>query len=201
MLGLPSTTEVSVRLPKEAFYRNLKLDAKLREQFVAGVESITVANTIKPATANVIDGKKVHEILVVAVEPRDGEIPEAVIRVIVGANQNMVIVVDPSSSKVSLEHDGDLCVSQLASLELHGRSLDDMWDSILAQVVFGDSKGSGIEERIIRKRQAEKLSAEIAKIESKARKEKQLRKKNELIAQARKLRDSYMRHYCSGEVR
>ena len=201
MLGLPSATEVSVRLPKEAFYRNLKLDAKLREQFVAGVESITVANTIKPATANVIDGKKVHEILVVAVEPRDGEIPEAVIRVIAGANQNKVIVVDPSSSKVSLEHDGDLYVSQLASLELHGRSLDDMWDSMLAQIIFGDRDGDGVEERISRRKQAQTLALEIAKLEIRARREKQLRKKNELIAQVRKLRDSYMRHYCSGEVR
>ena len=201
MLGLPSTTEVSVRLPKEAFYRNLKLDAKLREQFVAGVESITVANTIKPATANVIDGKKVHEILVVAVEPRDGEIPEAVIRVIAGANQNKVIVVDPSSSKVSLEHDGDLYVSQLASLELHGRSLDDMWDSMLAQIIFGDRDGDGVEERISRRKQAQTLALEIAKLEIRARREKQPRKKNELIAQVRKLRDSYMRHYCSGEVR
>ena len=201
MLGLPSATEVSVRLPKEAFYRNLKLDAKLREQFVAGVESITVANTIKPATANVIDGKKVHEILVVAVEPRDGEIPEAVIRVIAGANQNKVIVVDPSSSKVSLEHDGDLYVSQLASLELHGRSLDDMWDSMLAQIIFGDRDGDGVEERISRRKQAQTLALEIAKLEIRARREKQPRKKNELIAQVRKLRDSYMRHYCSGEVR
>ena len=31
MLGLPSTTEVGRRLPKEAFYRNLKLDAACRK--------------------------------------------------------------------------------------------------------------------------------------------------------------------------
>lgn len=181
MLGLPSTTEVSVRLPKEAFYRNLKLDAKMREQFVSSVESITVVNTIKPATANIADGKKVHEILVVAVEPRDGAVPEAVIREIVGANHNKVLLVDLASSAVSLVHDEDFYQSELAVVELLGRTLDEVWESILAQVIFGDRDGCGVEDRITRKKRAEALEVEIRKLEAKARKEKQLRKKNDLI--------------------
>lgn len=35
MLGLPSTTEIGKRFPKEAFYRHLKLDAKAKEEFVS----------------------------------------------------------------------------------------------------------------------------------------------------------------------
>ena len=190
MLGLPSTTEVSLRLPKEAFYRNLKLDSKTREQFVHGVESITVVNSIKPSTANIVDGKTIREILVVAVEPRSGAVPEAVIRAIIGANHNKVLLVDLASSAVSLVYDEDLYRSELAVVELLGRTLDEVWESILAQVIFGDRNGCGVEDRIARKRRAEVLEAEIEKLEVRARKEKQLRKKNELIERIQLLRQS-----------
>ena len=190
MLGLPSTTEVSVRLPKEAFYRNLKLDAKMREQFVSSVESITVVNTIKPATANIADGKKVHEILVVAVEPRGEAVPEAVIRAIVGANHNKVLLVDLVSSVVSLVYDDDLYRSELAVVELLGRTLDEVWESILAQVIFGDRDGHRVEDRISHKKRAEVLEAEIERLEVRARKERQLRKKNVLILELGAVRDA-----------
>ena len=68
MLGLPSTTEVGRRLPKEAFYRNLKLDARTRGEFVHLIERITIANSVKPTTANTADGDNVHEIMVLNVE-------------------------------------------------------------------------------------------------------------------------------------
>lgn len=64
MLELPSTTEVGRRLPKEAFYRNLKLDARTRGEFVHLIEGITVTNSVKPTTANIADGDNVHEIMV-----------------------------------------------------------------------------------------------------------------------------------------
>ena len=190
MLGLPSTTEVSLRLPKEAFYRNLKLDSKTREQFVHGVESITVVNSIKPSTANIVDGKTIHEILVVAVEPRGGAVPEAVIRAIIGANHNKVLLVDLASSAVSLVYDEELYRSGLAVVELLGRTLDEVWESILAQIIFGDLNGCAVEDRIARKRRAEVLEAEIERLEVRARKEKQLRKKNELIERIQLLKQS-----------
>ena len=38
MLGLPSTTEVGRRIPKEAFYGRLKVSAALRQSFIDDVE-------------------------------------------------------------------------------------------------------------------------------------------------------------------
>lgn len=68
MLGLPSTTEVERRLPKEAFYRHLTLDAKIRRSFVDDIGAITVANSIKTATRGLADGEAVHEIMVVRLD-------------------------------------------------------------------------------------------------------------------------------------
>lgn len=188
MLGLPSTTEVSLRLPKEAFYRNLKLDAKTREQFVHEVESITVVNSIKPSTANVIDGKKIHEILVVAVQPRGKAVPEAIVQTISSANTNGVVVVDLSSGASGIVFGGKVYQVERDELALRGRTLDETWNSILAQIVFGDDDGSNIEERIVRKGKVAALELEIAKLEEKARKEKQFHKKNELIMKINSLK-------------
>lgn len=187
MLGLPSTTEVSLRLPKEAFYRNLKLDSKTREQFVHGVESITVVNSIKPSTANIVDGKTIHEVLVVAVQPRGKAVPEAVIRTISSANTNGVVVVDLSSGAGGVVFGGRVYQAKQAELALRGRTLDDAWNSMLAQIIFGDDDASNIEERIARKEKVAALELEIARLEERARKEKQFHKKNELICQAAQL--------------
>lgn len=200
MLGLPSTTEVSLRLPKEAFYRNLKLDSKTREQFVHGVESITVVNSIKPSTANIVDGKMIHEILVVAVQPRGKAVPEAIIRTISNANANGVVVVDLSSGTSGVVFGGRVYQAKQAELALRGRTLDDAWSSMLAQIIFGDDDSSNIEERIARKEKVAVLELEIARLEEKARKEKQFHKKNELIERARMLRSDYSKRYYDDEV-
>lgn len=67
MLGLPSTTEVGRRIPKEAFYGRLKVSAALRQSFIGDVERFVIANSIKTSTTGIPDGERVHEVLVVEV--------------------------------------------------------------------------------------------------------------------------------------
>lgn len=87
MLGLPSTTEVGRRLPKEAFYRNLKLDARTRDEFVHLIESTTIANSIKPTTTNLGDGGRVHEIMVLDIRLRGDAQPTRAIEAIASAKE------------------------------------------------------------------------------------------------------------------
>lgn len=44
MLGLPSTTEVGRRIPKEVFYRNLKLSPKQKDAACKGIYRVCVAD-------------------------------------------------------------------------------------------------------------------------------------------------------------
>lgn len=60
------------RLPKEAFYRHLTLDAKTRRSFVDDIGAITVANSIKTATLGLADGEAIHEIMVVWLDLKGG---------------------------------------------------------------------------------------------------------------------------------
>lgn len=189
MLGLPSTTETSVRIPKEAFYRNMDLNTKMREQFVSGVESITVVNSIKPSTLTVADGKRVHEILVLDVEPKGrGRVPDDVLIAITKANESRMVFTWPGSTRVSLVYEGTF-ISTLNEEEyefvLHGRDLDEVWDSMVSQVLFDEVDGTDIGERIRRHEEVLTLEHEIDVLDRKVRKEKQPYRKNELYDQLR----------------
>lgn len=183
MLGLPSTTEVGRRLPKEAFYRNLKLDAKTRDEFVRLIESITIANSIKPSTANIDDGATVHEIMVLDVRLKGDAQPTRAIEAIAGANPHKLVFRTEPTGTTYLLRKGLRCNDDLDRLTLSGKTLDAAWDSICAQVIFGDTDGSGIDGRIELAAKKASLEAEIAKLDAACRKAKQINRRNELFAQ------------------
>lgn len=183
MLGLPSTTEVGRRLPKEAFYRNLRLDAKTRDEFVHLIERITIANSIKPMTANLADGERVHEIMLLSLELKGDEQPVRAIEAIARANSHMLVFYTEPGGTVYVLRGGLHASNAVDRLVLAGKTLDAVWDSICAQVIFGDTDGTNIDARIERARQKADLEAEIKKLDSACRAAKQINRKNELFAQ------------------
>lgn len=190
MLGLPSTTEVGRRLPKEAFYRNLRLDAKTRDEFVHLIERITIANSIKPTTANLADGKRVHEIMLLSLELKGDEQPVCAIEAIARANSHMLVFHTDPGGTVYVLRGGLHASNAVDRLVLSGRTLDEAWDSICAQVVFGDTDSVDIDARIERARQKADLEAEIKKLDAACRTAKQINRKNELFYQLKeKLRE------------
>lgn len=195
MLGLPSTTEVGRRLPKEAFYRNLKLSPGVRESFVRDVEAVTVANSVKATTANIADGERVHEILVMRVDLRGTEVPAAVIEAIDGANSAKKLFACVNSGEACLAvRVGKLVVgpwlpADQLRLEVGSGSLDTLWDSLASQVVYDDTgKGDeSVEERFAREEKIRTMREEIEKLDKRCRKEKQVARKNQLFDKMRKL--------------
>jgi len=202
MLGLPSTTEVGRRLPKEAFYRNLKLDARTRDEFVHLIESITVPNSMKPTTANIADGDNVHEIMVLNVELKSEVQPLRAIEAIAGSNPHrLVFRCEPSSMTYVLRR-GLQASDSLDKLVLSGRTLDEAWDSICAQVIFGDVDGKDVDGRIERAKQRANLEAEIKKLDAACRTAKQINRKNELFYQLKeKQRELEALRRAEGEIK
>lgn len=187
MLGLPSTTEVSQRIPKEAFYRNMDLDARTREQFVSGVDRIVVRNAIRPDTANIASGERVREILVVEVTPKAGEVPEAVAQTVLRANPNPMVVTDGSTGRVWARSTGRTVASDgLTTLSLAGPTMDEAWDSILAQVAFREEDGRDVGARLERREAIELLEREVETLDRRCRRERQIARRNELFAQLRR---------------
>ena len=180
MLGLPATTEVGRRLPKEAFYRHMDVDAATRRDLTGGVAAIVVANSIKPATTNIADGKAVHEILVLRIDPKGERVPERAVRLVSNATPNKAVIVDSGSGDIAI------CEEDIERLALNGFDLDMVWDSMLAQVALGEFDGHDVWARIDRREKIDGLRAEVFALDTKVRRERQIARKNELFAQMKR---------------
>lgn len=196
MLGLPSTTEVNVRIPKEAFYRNLKLAPKVKDSFVRDIERVTVRNSIKSSTTNLPTGEKIPEILVVEVELKSREVPMDALKVIAGSNPHKLVFI--------CTHEGEGCLAVMVkrmivgdwgpidsmALNLKSGDMDAVWDSIASQVVYEDDGVSDIciEQRVALDSKIASMKKEISALEARCRKEKQFNKKNEMFAMVKRMK-------------
>lgn len=187
MLGLPSTTEIGKRFPKEAFYRHLKLDAKAKEEFVSGIERITLANSVKPSTANVEDGMRVHEIMVFEVQMKSASIPKRALALIDGANVNAIIFVCEHEDHRSTVLFRCGCHSRDAAMELYldGGNLDSIWDAYVSQMVFGNATEGDLDERIRISQRQDELEHEVERLRKACMKTKQISKRNDLFEQTK----------------
>lgn len=192
MLGLPSTTEVGRRLPKEAFYRNLKLTGKQKDAFVHGVERIELLNTIKEGTIHIPSGDIVEEIMVVGIVFRSEGAIETVIDEIAKSNKHKLVFLceEPSGRcwlavRVQGVRFGDWAQPDEHTLTIQGNTLDNVWDCIVSQVVFGDTgiQTMSVERRIALVDKVASLEKLVQDLDTKCRKSKQIGKKNEYYAQ------------------
>lgn len=71
------------------------------------------------------------------------------------------------------------------ALAITGDTMDEAWDGFCAQVIFGDTDGHAIDARIARAKGREALEAEITALDARVRREHQINRKNELLAQLR----------------
>ena len=195
MLGLPSTTDVGRRIPKEAFYNHLKVNAALRQSFIDDVKRFTVANSIKTATTGIPDGADVHEVLVVEVALKSRKVPEEVLSCVARANPHKLLFACTYEDVVCLAAmPGKLVVGEWRNAEgltlsLNAANMDKAWDSLASQVAFGDTgaEGTTVEERFAKAAKLKALREERDKVEARCRKERQFTRKNELFRQMRAL--------------
>ena len=196
MLGLPSTTEVGRRIPKEAFYGRLKVSATLRQSFIDDIERFTVANSIKTSTTGIPDGKSVHEVLVVEVALKARRVPEGVLALVAQANPHKLLFACIFDDEVRLAvmlkgiAVGEWQSVEDVSLTLKATSMDGVWDSIASQVAYGDtgSETATVDERFAADAKLRVLREELAKTEARGRKEKQSARKNALFDQVQELK-------------
>lgn len=202
MLGLPSTVAVGRVIPKNAFYRNLKMTSALRDAFTHDVEKIEMAASIKEATCGIPAGEHVAEVVVLALDVRERTVPRDVVAAIIRGIPNKVLVACRHEGEVALalvrqqlqvgtwQPEGDV------RLALRGATLDDVWDALSEQVIFADGAAAvepassseaapslTIDERIERERRIEALRRDVATLTRKHDKEKQIAKRNALFKQ------------------
>ena len=210
MIVFPQSTLVGKPVPKTAFYRNLEVNAKIKQRFVDDVASVTWTAKIAPSTLNVADGKTVHEIAVFRMELKSKEVPTDVLTFI---DRQM-----PRHTVFLLQHEDDFCLfvnykewhdatnaqfdivktfqtgwatAESLSLELDGRDMDAIYSSIVKQIAGTaiTSEAKDIHSAVAQSKEHEALLQKIAALEARVAKERQPKKKFELHQQLVELKN------------
>jgi hypothetical protein len=195
MLGLPKSTELSKQLPKTAIYAKFNMSAAAKDKFDADISRITIVSEISPKTTTIAAGECISSIHVLLVALKHKNYNTAtIVQLNQLINQRMVLVLECGTERrLAVYHtkliQGDWMPAEDCTISLKGLNLDDVWNNIVVQIGRIDvESGNSLEEQIAVNEERTKIQKEIARLESLARKEKQPKKKFELVQKIQKLK-------------
>lgn len=201
MIKFPESTLVGKLMPKTVFYKNLEVNARMKQRFVDDVASVTWVAKIAPSTLNVTDGKTVHEITVFRMVLKKEEVPSDVLMLI---DKQM-----PRHTVFMLQYEGKCCLYvnykewhdaeqrqfdivktyQTAwekdadiVLNIEGSTMDAVFSSFVHQIAEGllDANTKDLHTAVMANKEREQLQKNINSLEQQMLKEKQPRKRFEI---------------------
>lgn len=200
MLGLPKSTEIQKKLDKKVIYAKFKLNSAEQKDFDADISRIRIINEISPVSVNIDSGKDVNAVFVVRVILKRKEFnAKHIILISKLISQNMIFVLEYEDKvKLAVYHTKLMQTEwqneEDALIELKGLNLDTVWDNIVSQIGgFTVEEGNDLTEQIEINDKRAKLLKEIERLEKQARKEKQPKKKFELVQKIKKLQSEMER--------
>lgn len=210
MLSFPQSTEFNRRIPKQKFYENLDVSPALRRVFVDQIRLVYWRNKLAASTLNIAAGEAVAEIEVFEVRLNEPLLDETVLKQIdkkipyhilfiltcdgkaqawIGYKE--VAASGGNSFKVSRYYHTDWMPEDALHLSIDGLNMDAIYESLVRQI-SGDKlqtdSGESLKESVERDEKKKQLEKQIAALESKMRREKQLNRQMEINAELKKLR-------------
>lgn len=212
MIGLPKTTEFNKRIPKQKFYENMDISPVLKKVFVEQVKIIYWRNKIAASTTNLAAGSHVTEIEVFEVRLNspvlddsllrqiDKEIPYHILFLLEyeGKYQAWIgykeaVAYGNKAFKVNGYYHTEWLVEDEIPLKLEGLSVDAVYENFVRQIA-GDAlrsetgKTESLRESVERDNRRQELEKQIAALQTKVRKERQLNKQVQLNTELKKLK-------------
>lgn len=210
MLGFPVSTEFNKRIPKQKFYDNLDVSPTLRRVFVDQIRLVYWRNKLAASTLNIAAGEVVSEVEVFEVRLNEPLLDEAVLKQIDkeipyhllfiltcdGKAQAWIGYKEAAASgsnafKVSRYYHTDWMAEEELKLHIDGLNMDAVYESLVRQIA-GDKllseSGESLKESVQRDEKKKQLEKQIAALESKMRKEKQLNRRMEMNAELKRLK-------------
>lgn len=211
MLGLPRSTEFNKRIPKQKFYENLTVSPELKKVFVDQIRVIYWKNKIAASTVNIAPGSDVTELEVFEVQLNQPNLDESVLRQIDkeipyhilfvlshgGKYQAWIGYKEAAASgtnafKVSSYYHTDWVPEGQLDLKLEGLNIDAVYENFVKQIA-GDAlvqsvSGEDLKETVERSERKAAIEKQIATLQAKIRKEKQLNVQMRLNAEVKKLK-------------
>ena len=212
MLGFPASTVFGKRIPKQKFYENLDVFPALRRVFVEQIRLVSWRNKLAASTLNIAAGEAVTEIEVFEVRLNEPQLDESVLKQIDkeipyhilfllsfdGEVQAWIGYKEATASgsnafKVSRYYHTDWMPENALHLYIDGLNMDAVYESLVRQIA-GDKlqpdSGESLKASVERDEKKTQLEKQIATLENKMRREKQLNKQMEMNAELKKLNRS-----------
>lgn len=212
MIGLPKSTEFNRRIPKQKFYENISVSPTLKRVFIDQIKVIYWRNKVAATTMNLAAGATVTELEVFEIKLNGQQLDEAVLRQIDkeipyhilflleydGKYQAWIgykeaAVTGSNAFKVGTYYHTDWLMEDELPLKVEGLSVDKVYENFVRQIA-GDAlrsemgKTESLKESVERDNRRQELEKQIAALQTKVRKEKQLNKQVQLNAELKKLK-------------
>lgn len=205
MLNLPASAAFNRRIPKQKFYEELPLTPALRRVFVGQINAIWWRSKIAPATANLAPGRTVTELEVFELQLAQPSLDEGVLRAIDkripypilylltcdGRCQAWIGYQPAGQAGAQVYYHTAWQPQEDLMLELRGLDTDAAYENFVRQIAGGALNAPATEplqQSIARDQRRRALEKQIAVLQNKIRREKQLNRQVELNAELKKLR-------------
>ena len=210
MFGFPASTEFGKRIPKQKFYENIDISSALKRVFVEQIRLIYWRNKLAATTLNLAAGETVTEIEVFEVRLNTPQLEEAVLRrmdkeipyhilfvlTCEGKAQAWIGYKEATASgnhafKVSRYYHTDWVPEDELQFRVDGLNMDAMYESLVRQIAGDELQadaGESLQASVARDERRRQLEKQIAALENKMHKEKQLNRRMEINAEIKRLR-------------
>lgn len=213
MIGLPKSTEFNRRIPKQKFYENISVSPTLKRVFIDQIKGIYWRNKVATTTMNLAAGDTVTELEVFEIKLNGQQLDESVLRQIDkeipyhilflleydGKYQAWTAYKEAAASgtnafKVGTYYHTDWLSETELPLKVEGLSVDKVYENFVRQIA-GDAlrseegKTESLKESVERDNRRQELEKQVAALQTKVRREKQLNKQVQLNAELKKLKN------------
>lgn len=209
MFTLPKSTEFNKCIPKQKFYSNLSVTPTIKKAFTNQIKVIYWRNKIAPTTVNLAASDSVTEIEVFEIQLNIPKLDESVLRQIdreipyhilflleyEGKYRAVIGYKEAAAGKTAFKVDRYYSTDWLDEddlpVHLEGLTLDAVYENFVRQIagdVLGTGESASLKDSVEQQKQREQLEKQIAALEAKIRKEKQPRKKFEMVQELQKIK-------------
>lgn len=208
MLGLPKSTEFNKRIPKQKFYENLSVTPAMKTAFTEQIKIIYWRNKLAATTLNLAPGEQVTEVEVFEIRLTSPELDENILRLIdreipyhilflleydrkyqAAMGYKEVASSGKAAFKVERYYRTEWLTEEELSLHLEGLTIDAVYENFIRQIAgvqLTGSENATLKKSVEQQKQREQIEKQIAALEAKMKKEKQLNRKMELKAEIKK---------------
>ena len=195
MLGLPERTELNRQLGKQTVYKHFSLSSRLQERFDQDISKMFIVNEVSPRTVAIPEGAETKLFFVLRVDLKtadyDRKNSELLCKIV---PQHLLLVLQFQDKARLAIYRQILMQTEWLNVDdfkitLDGSDLDQVWQHLVMTIgKFELHDGNDIDTQIEKNERKRRLWAQIEALQKKAMREKQPRKKWDLMRQVRELK-------------